>query len=169
MTIKPAFNNSNIRRQDRLLNEQEALDLLNTGEYGVLSMIETLKEASGGYGIPINFVWDGNCSIYFHCAPQGYKLNCLQANPDVSFCVIGQTNVIPHKFTTAYESIIVRGTASINLSEEERMHALMLLLDKYSPNDKAKGKMYTEKSLHRTSVIRLDIKEISGKTKRVKP
>ncbi len=167
MTLK--YDNSKVRRQDRLLDEKEAMDLLHSGEYGILSMVETNEEEIGAYGIPINYVWNDKLSIYFHCAPEGHKLEMLRKNPLVSFCVIGQTKVISHKFTTAYESIVVRGKANINLSAEERMSALMLLLDKYSPNDKEVGIKYSEKSFHRTDIIRLDIEAVSGKTKHVVP
>ena len=40
-----------IRRQDRLLNESRARELLRVGEYGVLSM----ATEQGGYGVPINY------------------------------------------------------------------------------------------------------------------
>jgi nitroimidazol reductase NimA-like FMN-containing flavoprotein (pyridoxamine 5'-phosphate oxidase superfamily) len=169
MTNKMKFNNDSVRRQDRLLDSVDAVELLRTGEYGILSMVEFIGKETGGYGIPINYAWDGENAIYFHCAPEGHKLNCLKANSKVSFCVIGRTNVISNKFTTAYESIIVRGTVSIELTDEERMKALILILDKYSPDDKEIGIKYAEKSFHRTNVMRLDITEVSGKTKRIKP
>ena len=31
-----------------------------------------------GYGVPLNYVWDGNHSIYIHCAPEGHKLHALE-------------------------------------------------------------------------------------------
>ena len=164
---KGKYKNDKVRRQDRLLDEHAAIELLHNGEYGILSIVETVEKEFGGYGIPINYVWDGEKSIYFHCAPEGYKLNCLKTNPLSSFCVVGKTNVIPDKFTTTYESIVIRGIMCIELSVEERMKALMLIIDKYSPDDKEIGIKYAEKSFHRTNVIRLDIKEISGKTKRM--
>jgi nitroimidazol reductase NimA-like FMN-containing flavoprotein (pyridoxamine 5'-phosphate oxidase superfamily) len=159
--------NDNVRRQDRLLDEKNATDLLHSGEFGFLSMVETDAKGSGAYGIPISYVWDGGKVIYFHCAPEGHKLNCLRDNSRVSFCVVGQTNVIPHEFTIAYESILVRGTVVLDISAEERMRALELILDKYSPNDKVTGLKYAEKSFHLTAIIRLDISAVSGKTKRV--
>lgn len=162
------YNNETVRRQERLLTEDEAIYLLRTGEYGVLSMIENTDKETGGYGIPLNYVWDGNNSIYFHCAPEGYKLECLKKNPKVSLSVIGHTKVISHKFTTAYESILIRGNVVMNLSEEERRKALILILDKYSPADKEIGLKYIEKSFYRTNIIRLDIVEASGKTKKIK-
>lgn len=167
MKNKVKLNNEGVRRQDRLLDESGSIELLRTGEYGILSMVESLDKEIGGYGIPLNYVWD-NHSIYFHCAPEGYKLDCLKENPKVSFSVIGHTKVISHKFTTAYESIVVRGIVFMELTEKECMKALLLILDKYSPNNKEIGMKYAEKSFHRTNIIRLDIIEVSGKTKRIK-
>lgn len=168
MKNKVKLNNEGVRRQDRLLDESGSIELLRTGEYGVLSMVESVDKEIGGYGIPLNYVWDGNHSIYFHCAPEGYKLDCLKENLKVSFSVIGHTKVISHKFTTAYESIVVRGIVFMELTEKECMKALLLILDKYSPNNKEIGMKYAEKSFHRTNIIRLDIIEVSGKTKRIK-
>lgn len=45
--------NETVRRQDRLMDEERALELLATSEYGVLSMVD---EDGGGYGVPVNFV-----------------------------------------------------------------------------------------------------------------
>ena len=162
------YNNSEVRRQDRLLDEALAIDLIKNGEYGVLSMIESEKDNLAGYGIPINYAWDGKDYIYFHCAPQGHKLKSLDVNPNVSFCIVGKTNVVSNKFTTGYESVVIRGTISRDLSEDERMKALELILDKYSPDDKVIGMKYAQKSFHRTEVLRLEITQISGKSKVVK-
>ena len=160
------FDNTQMRRQDRLLDRADAMELLRGGEYGILSMVETRQGATVGYGIPLNYVMDGS-SIYFHCAPEGYKLECMKVNPRVSFCVVGRTNVIPDKFSTEYESVVARGIMSLELAPEERQHALELLLDKYSPEYKETGMKYLEKSFHRTAVLRLDIETVSGKAKRV--
>lgn len=50
------YSNETVRRQDRLLEEENALRLLQTAEYGILSM---QAAGGGGYGIPVNYVWDG--------------------------------------------------------------------------------------------------------------
>lgn len=157
------YRNDQVRRQDRLLDQQEALQLLDKAEYGVLSM--QLPEG-GGYGIPINYVWDGASSLYIHCAPEGKKLDCLRQHPEVSFCIVGQTEVQPSHFTTTYESILLRCQAHTDLPEEERRKALELILTKYSPQDKEIGLKYAEKSFHRTAAIRLDILTWSGKCKK---
>ena len=143
--------NDLIRRKDRLLSEDEAMSLLENGEYGVLSISSTEE---GVYGIPINYVWDKQQSIYFHCAPEGHKLCILQNCNQASFCVVGRTRVVSNQFSTEYE-------------ETEKRKALELLLDKYSPEDKKVGLKYIEKSFHRTHVLKLVIKVISGKCKKI--
>src|SRR3972149_8062353 len=95
------FTNSAVRRQDRLLDAEQATKLLQIGVYGVLSLVDKDGQA---YGIPINYVWDSRNSIYLHCAPEGRKLNCIKSNNKVSFCVVGNTHVLPDKFSTEYES-----------------------------------------------------------------
>jgi len=158
------YSNSEIRRQDRLLDKASALHLLNRGEYGVLSVY---CEESGVYGFPINYVWDGEKSIYLHCALEGKKLHCIDKNSNVSFNVVGDTNVLSDKFTTEYESIILECHAERNLTDVIKKHALSLFLDKYSPNDKEVGMKYAEKSFKRTEIIKLEIKKWSGKSKEV--
>lgn len=102
-----------IRRKDRILDNELAIRLLEEAEYGFLAM----SGINGyGYGIPINYVKEGD-SIYFHCAPEGYKLECLRENPKVSFTVVGATQIVPGKFTTGYESTIAFGAKHERYSE----------------------------------------------------
>ena len=160
------YDNSTVRRRDRLLANERALELLRNGEYGFLALISDAEEG-GAYGIPLSYVWDGGEVLYIHCAPQGRKLNCLERSPWVTFCVVGATQVFPSKFTTAYESILLRCRAVRGLDPAERTRALRLLLEKYSPDDCETGMRYAEKSFHRTEVLRLEIRSASGKCKRI--
>ena len=138
------FNNSQLRRQDRLLDEKRAFQLLKEGTYGILSMQD--ENGEGAYGIPVNYVWDHGNSIYIHCAPVGRKLRCMDACNKVSFCVVGHTEVRPDQFTTAYESVVLRCSAYRTLHEAERMSALSLLIARYCPGHKIAGMGYAEKN-----------------------
>ena len=112
-----------------LIYEDEHILVINKG-YGVLSM----ADATGmPYGIPLNFVWDGNDCFYVHCAPEGRKLRMISENRNVSFCIVGNVSLKPQLFTTAYESVVLRGEASVVESDEERREALRLLVKKFSP------------------------------------
>lgn len=156
------FDNSLVRRQDRLLDEQAALELLKVGEYAFLSM--TTRE--GAYGVPLNYVVDDDV-IYIHCAKEGRKLRAIAEDDRVSLCVVGQTKVVGEMFTTAYESVIVKGRAQVVESESVRRHALQLLVEKYAPAYREEGGRAIERSLPRTAIIAISIEAISAKTKRI--
>lgn len=114
---------------------------------------------------PLNYVWDEADAIYIHCAPEGRKLHCLRECDRVTFCIVGKTQVLPARFTTFYESILLDCRARTGLTAEERRRALNHLIGKYSPEYKTIGRQYVEKSFHRTEIIRLDILSWSGKCK----
>ena len=139
------------------------LELLEKGEYGYLAM---QGENGYGYGIPISFAFDGK-SVYFHCAPEGFKLRSIAENDKVSFCVVGHTYVIPGKFTTEYESVIAFGAIRDVADENEKRRGLELIAQKYSPEFMGVADKYISGSFHRTKVLRLEIEHISGKGKTV--
>lgn len=147
-----------MRRKERETENVETLEIFKNGEYGVLS---TIDENGYAYGVPLSYVYS-NESIYFHCALEGQKLDNINYNNKVSFCVIGKTCVIPDKFSTKYESAIVFGEA-IEVFEEEKREALLELLKKYSPNFIEKGKLYIKNAGDKTKVIKIKIDKISGK------
>ena len=119
------------------------------------------------YGVPVNFVWDGDDAIYIHCAPEGKKIDILECHDRVSFCVVGNVNLLPGQFTTEYESIILDCEVTIPTYDEERLHALELIVKKFSPQHFDTGMRYAHKSLPRTCIVRLDILSWSAKAKKV--
>jgi len=152
-----------IRRKDREIEIGEAIRLLSQAEYGVLS---TSGSDGQPYGTPLNYVYKDNC-IYFHCALTGHKLENIENNPKVSFCAVGKTKVLPLKFGTEYESVIVFGKASA-VQGKERYNALLWLIEKYSPEFVEKGKAYIEKKDKATKVMKIKITHISGKRAQTK-
>ena len=163
MKLSEKYDNTLVRRQDRLLDFNRAFELLNNNEYGFLAL-----GGDEGYGLPINFVLADDC-IYFHCAPEGEKLNRISKNNKACFCTVGYTNPLPSKFSTEYESVMVFGKIEIVTDDGERMKALEYIIDKYSPEFKEKGKMYAGKSFGRTAILRIDIERVSGKSKKMLP
>lgn len=159
------YDNSDVRRQDRLLDEARAEELLRTAAYGVLSMTD---EKGDAYGVPLNFVWDGTRSLYVHCALEGKKLRAIDKHDAVSFCIVGNVTPKPENLTTLYESLVVCGKACHGLDDEERLRALRLLIVKFAPDQGEHGERSIEKSFCRTEIVRIDIESISGKAKRPK-
>lgn len=156
------YDTSRVRRQDRLLTEQQAMDILLRGEYGFLAM----ASAEGGYGVPMNYAYEQGV-IYLHCAMEGRKLQAIENDCRVTFCVVGTATPVAEQFTTTYESVLVQGRARIVETDEECRRALMLLVKKFAPQFEAQGVQAIERSLHRTAVVAIEAESISGKTKRV--
>ena len=159
MGFEALYDNASVRRRDRLLSAEEAAGVLRRGEYGFLAMQDA---GDGAYGVPISYVWDGGSRIYLHCAPEGRKQSCLERHPEVTFCVVGATHVVGRKFTTAYESVILRCRAVVGPDEEERWKAPDLLLCKYAPEHAETGPLYAETAFPRPQTIRLDTRPARG-------
>ncbi len=141
--------------------EQNARLLLREATHAVLCM-ENIS--GGGYGIPINFAWDENDSIYFHCAATGHKLRCLQNNPRVSLVVLKEPGVLGEQFSMAYESVIVQGKVDIVMQTEEKRKALTLLIQRITPQHIERGEQYIDRAIDATTVLRLTLSEWCGKS-----
>ncbi len=148
-----------MRRKDRQIDDDDALTILNEGEYGIMSMVDSNSQA---YGVPLNYcvVHD---KIYFHCAPVGKKIEIIEHNSIVSFCVVGNTKVLPEKFGTKYESSIVTGLVK-EVYDDEKQNALEELLRKYSRDYFKEGLKYIDGLFEKTRVFEITIESISGKS-----
>lgn len=147
-----------MRRKDRQVFDEEIIEILTNGEYGIFSSI---SENGYPYGVPVNYVYHDNC-IYFHCANEGHKLNNIKANNKVSFCVVSDTKILSEKFTTKYKSVVAFGEADVITGESKEL-ALLKIIEKYSSEFIDIGKKYIEKSKDHTKVIKIDIKHMTGK------
>jgi nitroimidazol reductase NimA-like FMN-containing flavoprotein (pyridoxamine 5'-phosphate oxidase superfamily) len=147
-----------LRRKDKKIAIEEAREVLHSAEYGILSTVGTDGQP---YGVPLNYVYR-NKAIFFHCALTGHKLDNLESNPKVSFCVVGDTEVLPAKFSTNYVSVVVMGKASESQGDE-RSAALLWLLEKYSPAFLEEGKNYIKQLDTATKVIKIEIEHVCGK------
>ena len=147
-----------MRRVDRQMTEAEAKELLERGEFGILATVDSTGQP---YGVPLNYVYF-NDAVYFHCALIGKKLNDIAANPQVCFTVVGNTQVLPDKFATNYESVMVFGAAAI-VEAAEKEAALEAIIQKYSAAFIEAGRAYIEKFRAATHVVKISAAHITGK------
>jgi uncharacterized protein len=150
-----------LRRKDRAITNAESMAVLIKAEYGILS---TVAPDGKPYGVPLNFCMVDNC-IYFHCAVEGRKIDNFQINKNVSFCAVGDTEILPDKFGTEYESVIVAGEIEEAFDKDKQI-ALESLLRKYSSGYFEKGLEYIETLKARTRVFKIPITNLTGKAKR---
>lgn len=69
---------------------------------------------------------------------------------------------MPEKFTTFYKSAIAFGKVSI-VCDDEKLDAIKLLSDKYSPQFREKGLKEIQETFNRFLIIKLEIEHLSGK------
>jgi nitroimidazol reductase NimA-like FMN-containing flavoprotein (pyridoxamine 5'-phosphate oxidase superfamily) len=149
-----------MRRVDRSISQEEAVETLKSGEYGVLSTVDGEGQP---YGIPVSFVlWNG--AVYFHASNEGgSKYDNIEKNPKVSFTVVGNTKVLPEQFGTLYMSAIAFGRAHLVEDEEERLSVFKEFLNKYSAGYFGEGMKYIEEQGHDAMVVKIEIDSITGK------
>ena len=116
-----------IRLKDRSVDDEKAIAILAQGSYGVLS---TIGEDGYPYGVPLNYTYFDNC-IYFHCAREGHKLENIDFNHKVSFCVVTKSDVLSNEFDTDYESAIAFGKATVVTDDSKKKDILFPILNKW--------------------------------------
>ena len=173
-----------MRRHKQQLSQEECFKILKKGSSGTLALLD---KQGFPYAVPLSYVFvpgkaiqnrtehstdkkpkcpepqDSLGSIFFHSALKGHKIDAIHNCANVSFCVIDADEVIPERFTTAYRSVIVFGTARIIENPECRRLGLELLGRKYSPGIEEAMQDEIASAFDRTAVIELKIEKITGK------
>ena len=148
-----------MRRFKQLLSEEDTKAIL---ERGITLTLALQGDEKYPYSVPVNYAWEEN-HIYIHCAKDGHKNKIINYNPYVSFSILDKEDIIQEKFTTYFSSVIGFGTVKKVESPEEVIHALRLLIKKYSPNYVNEGEIEIASGLPNVAIIRIDIQEVTGK------
>lgn len=148
-----------MRRKRQALGDADCKEVLFSGTNGILA----LTDDGQPYAVPLSYVYDGGDKIYFHCAKSGYKLELIAKNPKCSFCVVNMDKIVPEKYTTYFKSVIVCGDISVVGDDDEKKWSIKLLAEKYCPNDEMGIEREIAKEFSALNMLRLDIKQISGK------
>ena len=150
-----------MRRKDRERDAAFAQHVLDTCVYATLAMTDDKGQP---YCVPVNVVRQAD-ALYFHAALEGRKTDCLRAHPKVCVAAVGRTRVPPGKFTMQYESAIATGDAQEVTDEAEKIQALRLLCQKFTPADMEAFDAAVARSLARTAIWRIHIQTLTGKSK----
>ena len=150
-----------MRRKDRELSPELALSIADRCGYAVLSLV---SKDSLPYAVPVSPARMGGY-MYFHCANEGTKTDIMRENPDVCLVCVGNNQPAEDKFTTYFESAIIKGKASEATDKEEKIAALRVICEKYTSSNMSDFDNAIERSLDRTAVWKISIDEITGKAK----
>lgn len=148
-----------MRNSKRRLSDEMTAEILENGLFGTLS---TVGEEDVPYGVPMSYaVSDGK--IYFHCAPEGHKLDNILYNNNVCFTVVDGVETIAEKFSTKFRSVIAFGKISVVEDAAEKQKGIEAIMMKYSSEFAEAGREYIEKYYGKFKILRIDIENISGK------
>ncbi len=119
-----------MRRTERQLSAEEAAEILQNTDFGVLSLS---GDRGYPYGVPVNYAYVGG-KLYFHSTDrQSHKLDALRRDNKVCFTVVSKHEVVLEELSTAYESVVLFGTARIldaSAEKAEAMRQMMAVLGK---------------------------------------
>ena len=152
-----------MRQSKKEIHDQRIIvSLLETCHVGRLGTI-----TAAGYPMvkPLNFAYDDG-KIYFHSAKKGEKIDDILRDNRVCFEVdlpvaLVKSDENPCRAEYLYRSVIMLGQAHIVEDASERVRALKSLMKKYQPEG-GYGEFLEEK-LMITSIVRIDIEEMTGK------
>ena len=116
-------------RQQQALSDSECFALLASEKRGVLSV-----QGDDGYpyGMPLDYWFDpGSCSIFFHSAKYGYKIDAIQRCSKVSFCVCDEGQRYPGEWPLHFKSVIVFGRIRPVTDYDRAMEVSRLLSYKF--------------------------------------
>lgn len=151
-----------MRRKDREMPADFAWNVVDKCEWAVLGMVDPNGMP---YCIPISIARNGQ-TIYFHSAQSGFKIDCLTCHSQVCISCVGDTFRLPDKFTTEFESAVLRGTAAEVTEDAEKIQALRLLCQRHTPTNMDNFDEAIARSLFRTGVWKVEVSEITGKRKK---
>ena len=152
------FHHMRRSRQELSLAETEAVLLRGTA--GVLALA---GDKAFPYAVPISYVYDGE-HIFFHSALTGHKMDAIRQNPNASFAVIDQDEIIPEKYTTAFRSVIVFGSIRIIEDDVEKRAAIRKLAIKYAPdNTEEQHRAEIDGAWKRFCMLEMSIAHMTGK------
>jgi uncharacterized protein len=154
-----------MRRKDREIAERSEVE-------SIISRADVCRVAMANDNIPyivtMNFGYvHGECPrLYFHCAPAGRKIDMILRNNLVCFSLDTDHAIYKGEqgcdWGMTYSSVVGFGKIVIVDNEHERKEGLDHIMNHYGGSG---SYSYDEKVLARTTILRLDISEMTGKRK----
>jgi nitroimidazol reductase NimA-like FMN-containing flavoprotein (pyridoxamine 5'-phosphate oxidase superfamily) len=154
-----------MRRKDRQIKEVADLEL-------IISRSDVCRVAFADKNLPyivtMNFGYSGgdHPCFYFHCANEGKKLEMMRKNNFVCFELDTNHEIYEGEngcdWGMRYCSVVGYGIISVLEERESRINGLDCIMSHYSDRTKFS---YDEGVLGNTTILRLEIEEMTGKRK----
>ncbi len=149
-----------MRKASRRKDPEWALEVFDRAPYITLSL--TRPEGTP-YGVPLSMARRDDRTFYFHCAPEGEKLDCIRTNPIVALSAVSRCSPRyeeeKNNFTEYYRSAMAVGRAEIVEDAAEKIQALRLICERFLPAYMARFDEAVARSLARTAIVRITLTE----------
>lgn len=148
-----------MRRKDKEMTDPDAIvSVIRRSTVCRLGMSDNDQP----YVVPMSFGYK-DAAVYFHCAPEGRKMDILRKNPRVCIefdvdCRL-KTGDSACKWGFFFQSAIAFGVAAFIEDLTEKQAALDIIMRQYS----SEAFTYPESALEKIVVIKVSITELTGK------
>lgn len=161
------FSKRIMRKASREMDSTWALEVMRKAPYITVSFT---RPDGTAYGLPLSLACTSDDIWYFHCAPEGDKLDAIAAHPEVCLSAVTrcQPTVGPKdgSFTLQYRSAVAFGKAEPVNDEQEKIAALRAICERFLPEHMDAFDDAIRRSLHRTAVVRITLTSLpTGKRK----
>ena len=147
-----------MRRFKQALSQEECDQVLREAPRGVLAVH---GEDGYPYAFPMDFVYiDGK--LYFHCAQEGHKIDALNADDRVSFCVMDEGFRRDGEWALNIKSVVLFGRVKTVTDPDLALRANRQLGLKYYPTAE-EVEIEIEKDFHRVRILELTVDHMTGK------
>lgn len=156
-----------MRKKSREMDSAWALEVMRRAPYITVSFV---RPDGTAYGVPLSLACTDDLTWYFHCAPEGDKLDAIAAHPEVCLSAVSRcTPTVGPKdgsFTLQYSSAIAFGKAEMVTDENEKKEALRTICRRFLPSHMDAFEEAVERSICRTAVVRIRLAQLPvGKRK----
>jgi nitroimidazol reductase NimA-like FMN-containing flavoprotein (pyridoxamine 5'-phosphate oxidase superfamily) len=148
-----------MRKKEKEIREKTAIeDVIRRAQVCHLGLCDN----NTPYVVPVCFGYSDG-TIYFHCSPEGRKIDLIRKNPLVCFQVEADVAIVRHekacKWDVRYRSVIGTGKAFLVSDFEQKRQALGLIMHHYNGD----ATEMSHEATDRAAIVRIDIEEMSGK------
>ena len=153
-----------MQKHEREIKDREIINnILNNGKYASIAMCRNNEP----YIVTLSYGFDAlKNALSFHSAKEGLKFEFIRTNSLVCGTVIEDKGYKRNQCSHGYRSVVFCGDMNLIHDNKEKKHGFEIMIDQLEevPNKIKKRFLENQNSYEHTSILRLDIKDIMGKT-----
>jgi nitroimidazol reductase NimA-like FMN-containing flavoprotein (pyridoxamine 5'-phosphate oxidase superfamily) len=148
--------------------ESELREILEHGKYATIALCRENEP----YSVPLSYGYDAgrNC-LYFHCAAKGLKLDFIRQNPKACVTIVEDRGYISGDCDHAFRSLVIRGEMRLVDDQKVKRQAIAVLFRQLEPDPEyiRRRSVAADGTYDNVGILRLDIREITGKQRPPRP